>query len=80
MILRWPQVRDEAGAAVASIVAKLDVHKKGGRRGYIAMLAVAKAHRGKGLGAWLRRAALGTGAGHALASQARFWSWRRFDA
>ena len=38
------------GEVVGAIVCKLDVHKKGRFRGYIAMLAVDKEHRRKKIG------------------------------
>ena len=38
---------------MGAIVCKLDVHKKGNYRGYIAMLAVDKEHRRKKIGEYI---------------------------
>ena len=40
----------EDGKCIGAIVCKLDLHKKVVRRGYIAMLAVDKEYRRKGIG------------------------------
>lgn len=48
--LCWMARDPSTGKAVGSIVSRLDERKKGVVRGYIAMLAVDKSHRKKGIG------------------------------
>lgn len=38
------------GILVGVVISKLEAHRAGPLRGYIAMLAVCKEHRGKGIG------------------------------
>ncbi|ESO02593.1 hypothetical protein HELRODRAFT_155844 [Helobdella robusta] len=55
-IHNWPNLcflAMYAKECVGAIVCKVDFHKKIFRRGYIAMLAVAKEHRHKGIGSHL---------------------------
>jgi len=46
--LTWPQAMDE-GAMIGVVVCKLETHRGGPMRGYIAMLAVKEHYRGKGI-------------------------------
>lgn len=59
-IHQWPEfsfVALEAGRIIGTIVCKMDEHKTGAMRGYVAMLAVDKAQRKRGIGKWLVRRA-----------------------
>lgn len=59
-IHQWPQlsfVALEGGRIIGTIVCKMDEHKTGAMRGYVAMLAVDKGYRKRGLGKTLVRRA-----------------------
>lgn len=59
-IHQWPElsfVALHAGRIIGTIVCKMDEHKTGPMRGYVAMLAVDKALRKRGVGKWLVRRA-----------------------
>jgi len=43
------QAEDQAGKLIGVVICKLEPHRGGPMRGYIAMLAVEKEHRGKGI-------------------------------
>ena len=44
------QTLDEGGALVGVVISKLEPHRNGPLRGYIAMLAVKEEYRGNGIG------------------------------
>ena len=48
-LLHLKQAEDQAGNLIGVVVCKLEPHRGGPLRGYIAMLAVEKRHRGKGI-------------------------------
>lgn len=49
---------DSTGELIGVVVCKLEPHRGGPLRGYIAMLAVKKEHRGKGIATKLVRMAI----------------------
>lgn len=48
-LLTFPQALDADSNLIGVIVSKLEPHRSGTYRGYIAMLAVKESHRGKGI-------------------------------
>mmetsp|Transcript_21121 Transcript_21121/g.62449 ORF Transcript_21121/g.62449 Transcript_21121/m.62449 type:complete len:190 (+) Transcript_21121:3-572(+) len=59
-IHQWPSLSFVAmsnGSIIGTIVCKMDEHKTGAMRGYVAMLAVDKTFRKRGIGKWLVREA-----------------------
>jgi peptide alpha-N-acetyltransferase len=57
---QWPElsfVAVDAGRIIGVIICKSDEHKTGSIRGYVAMLAVDKTQRKRGIGKWLVREA-----------------------
>lgn len=52
------QALDRQGQMLGVVISKLEPHRGGPLRGYIAMLAVKKEHRGKGIGTKLVRMAI----------------------
>lgn len=57
---QWPElsfVAIDAGRVIGTIICKMDEHKTGAMRGYVAMLAVDKSQRKRGIGKWLVRQA-----------------------
>jgi len=52
------QAIDTSGALIGVIVCKLEEHRGGPLRGYIAMIAVRDEHRGKGIATKLVRMAI----------------------
>ncbi|KAK9450396.1 acyl-CoA N-acyltransferase [Limtongia smithiae] len=61
-IYQWPQLcfvaEDPSAGVIGVVVCRLDVHRGVKCRGYIAMLAVATAHRGRGIATQLARRAI----------------------
>ncbi|KAI4718396.1 acyl-CoA N-acyltransferase [Aureobasidium sp. EXF-10727] len=53
-----PQTVDSTGELIGVVVCKLEPHRDGPMRGYIAMLAVRKEHRGRGIASKLVRMAM----------------------
>lgn len=53
-----PQALDEHDNMLGVVISKLEPHRGGPMRGYIAMLAVKKEHRGKGIATKLVRMAI----------------------
>jgi peptide alpha-N-acetyltransferase len=59
-IHQWPQLSFlalQSGRVIGTIICKMDEHKTGTMRGYVAMLAVDNSHRKRGIGKWLVRRA-----------------------
>jgi len=52
------QTVDSSGELIGVVVCKLEPHRDGPLRGYIAMLAVKKEHRGRGIASKLVRMAM----------------------
>ena len=48
--LTYLQTIDETDKLIGVVISKLEPHRSGPMRGYIAMLAVRNEHRGKGIG------------------------------
>ncbi|KAF2457529.1 acyl-CoA N-acyltransferase [Lineolata rhizophorae] len=61
-LLQWPDLcymaQDADQNLIGVVVSKLEHHRSGTHRGYIAMLAVEEAHRGKGIATKLVRIAI----------------------
>lgn len=49
MLTRSVQAHDPSGTLIGVVVSKLEPHRSGTFRGYIAMLAVQESHRGQGI-------------------------------
>lgn len=58
MIYNLAQALDKHDDLLGVVISKLEVHRGGPLRGYIAMLAVKKEHRGKGIATNLVRMAI----------------------
>jgi GNAT superfamily N-acetyltransferase len=58
MLIFCSQTVDSTGELIGVVVCKLEPHRGGPMRGYIAMLAVKKEHRGRGIASKLVRMAM----------------------